>query len=63
MITDYDLTPFEFSDFWDDDVGNDDAPSSQSIEPITLSAISPEFLATAIIPVGGWHRISKCLTT
>jgi hypothetical protein len=33
MITDYDLTPFEFSDFWDDDVDNDDAPSSQSIEP------------------------------
>jgi hypothetical protein len=33
MITDEDLTPFEFSDFWDDDVDNDDAPSSQSIEP------------------------------
>ena len=32
MMTDDDLVPFEFSDFWDDE-DNDDAPSSQSIEP------------------------------
>jgi hypothetical protein len=32
MITDEDLTPFEFSDFWDDDT-DDEAPSSQTIEP------------------------------
>jgi hypothetical protein len=32
MITDDDLTPFEFSDFWDDET-NSDPPVSQSIEP------------------------------
>ncbi len=32
MMTDDDLVPFEFSDFWDDE-DNDEAPSSQSVEP------------------------------
>lgn len=32
MITDEDLTPFEFSDFFDED-GDTDAPSSSGVEP------------------------------
>jgi hypothetical protein len=64
MITDEDLVPFEFADFFDDEDGDDGddlddaAPSSQTpFRPTTSSAISSASRTMAMILGIGWHRI------
>ena len=57
MITDEDLVPFEFSDFFDDEPDADAVPVRTALILITSNAISIASRTMAMILGIGWRRI------